>query len=78
VGANGKRRPPRPRIEMVSAGASEVETAAIVAALQRFLEDHAPRPEPPRDRPSPWLRAGLQEAMAARHAGAYAWGQPPR
>jgi hypothetical protein len=74
--ANGKRRPPRPRIELVSAGASEDEAAAIVAALERFLADTAPAPDPPAQ--SRWQRAALEEGIAARQVSGAAWGHAPR
>jgi len=74
---NGKRTPPRPRIELVSAGASKAEAAAVVAALEQFLADTAP---PPAAGPSqsPWQRAALEEGIAARQVSGYAWGDPPR
>jgi len=74
---NGKRTPPRPRIELVSAGASKAEAAVVVAALEQFLADTAP---PPAAGPSqsPWQRAALEEGIAARQVGGYAWGDPPR
>jgi hypothetical protein len=74
---NGKRRPPRPRIELVSAGASKAEAAVVVAALEQFLADTAP---PPAAGPSqsPWQRAALEEGIAARQVSGYAWGDPPR
>ena len=74
---NGKRTPPRPRIELVSAGASKAEAAAVVAALEQFLADTAP---PPATGPSqsPWQRAALEEGIAARQVSGYAWGDPPR
>ncbi len=59
--ANGKRHPPRPRIEIRQAAASPEEAAAIAAALEQFLCDTAPAPASPRPRVSPWLRAGLYE-----------------
>lgn len=75
-GPNGSRRPPRPRIELVSGGASDAEAAAIVAALEHFLVDTAP---PPLARPAsrPWQRAALEEGIAARQVSGYAWGQAP-
>ena len=42
MATNGQRRPPRPRIEIVSGPASETEAAAIVAALEQFLAETAP------------------------------------
>jgi len=76
MGANGSRRPPRPRIEVVSATASESEAAAIVAALERFLADTAPvaKAVPP---PSRWQRAALEEGISARQVTAAIWGHSP-
>ncbi len=75
---NGNRRPPRPRIELVSPAASASEAAAIVAALEQFLADTAPAPGaagPPR---SPWQRAALEDGIAARQISGSAWGHAPR
>ncbi len=74
---NGERRPPRPRIEIVTTGASESEAAAVVAAIEQFLADTAPAPatEPGI---SPWARAALEEGIAARQVSGYAWGNAPR
>jgi hypothetical protein len=65
VSSNGQRRPPRPRIEILPGTATEEETAAVAAALQRFLAETAPAPEP-RETTSPWLRAALIEGVGAR------------
>jgi hypothetical protein len=61
---NGRRRPPRPRIEVAAAGATPEEAAAIAAALERFLADTAPPPALA-ERQSPWLRAALLEGASA-------------
>jgi hypothetical protein len=74
MSANGKRRPPRPRIELVSSGATESEAAAIVAALERFLAETAPAPESVGQAPSPWLRAALEEGISARQVSGRGWG----
>jgi hypothetical protein len=74
VATNGRRRPPRPRIEIVSATASESEAAAIVAALEQFLADTAPAPEAEQRGASRWQAAALREAVAARQLGAGGWG----
>jgi hypothetical protein len=88
---NGKRRPPRPRIEVVwpahhpAGGGREAEqpagvgseAAAIVAALEQFLVETAPAPEPS-DTMSPWLRAALEDGIAARQVSGFAWGHSPR
>jgi hypothetical protein len=75
-GANGRRRPPRPRIELLSSGASASEAAAIVAALERFLADTAPAAanEPAQ---SPWQRAALEEGISARQIVPSGWARKP-
>ena len=78
MSGNGKRRPPRPRIERVSGSASETEAAAIVAALEQFLADTAPPPGSKAAAQSPWLRAALEEGISARQVSGYDWGRPPR
>ena len=74
---NGKRRPPRPQIELVSGSASDTEAAAIVAALEQFLADTAPTPDPGEAEQSPWQRAALEEGIAARQVSGHAWGPSP-
>jgi hypothetical protein len=63
MATNGKRRPPRPRIEMVTPAASPQEAAAVTAAIEQFLAETAPAPKPEGERISPWLWAGLQEGV---------------
>lgn len=70
--SNGERRPPRPHIRIEAANASPEETAAIAAALEQFLAEHAPRPQEA-DRPDPWLRAALEEGIAARQIEPTGW-----
>jgi hypothetical protein len=55
--------------------ASPREAAAIMAAVERFLRDHAPPPAAPR-RASGWIRAARLEAVGAagRPPGPAAWG----
>jgi hypothetical protein len=74
VGANGKRRPPRPRIEILAPTASGAEAAAIVAALERFLAETAPTPASAEPVPSRWQRAALEEGVSARQLGGRSWG----
>ena len=76
MATNGRRRPPRPRIELVSPAASESEAAAIVAALEQFLADTAPAAEPAREI-SRWQRAALEDGVSARQLGGGAWGHSP-
>jgi hypothetical protein len=63
MATNGKRRPPRPRIEMVTPAASPGEAAAVAAAIEQFLADTAPAPNREEQTMSPWLWAGLQEGV---------------
>jgi hypothetical protein len=74
--ANGKRRPPRPRIELLGSGASEAEAAAITAAIEQFLIDTAPPPANAAP-PSAWQRAALEEGVSARRLRGNGWGSPP-
>jgi hypothetical protein len=77
MATNGKRRPPRPRIEVVSPTASESETAAIAAAIEQFLADTAPSPGAPGPPASAWQRAALEDGISARQVSAAIWGHSP-
>jgi hypothetical protein len=66
VATNGKRRPPRPRIEIVGSTASDSEAAAIVAALELFLAETAPVASTAAAPVSRWQLAALEEGVAAR------------
>ena len=69
---NGKQSPPRPQIEIQAAVASPDEAAAIAAALERFLWETAPAPQPaPRSR---WQQTALREAVQARSGLGGGWG----
>jgi hypothetical protein len=72
---NGKRRPPRPSIELVAPSATPEETAAIAAALERFLHDTAPALAAPRRAMGPWERAALSEAVGLSSPSP--WGDAP-
>ena len=72
---NGKRRPPRPAIELIAPSATPEEAAAIAAALERFLHDTAAAPMAPRPTMSPWERAALSEAVGL--SAAAPWGDAP-
>ncbi len=65
MASNGKRRPPRPRIEVAAAGATPEESAVIAAAIERFLVETTPPPEAV-EVASPWQRAGLIEGVSAK------------
>jgi len=75
---NGNRKPPRPRIELISPAASAREAAAIVAALEQFLADTAPAPDAGGQTQSRWQRAAIEEGIAARQVSGSAWGHAPR
>jgi hypothetical protein len=77
MATNGRRRPPRPRIELVSGGASESEAAAIAAAVEQFLAETAPPPESAGEPQGPWLRAALEEGISARQVSGRRWGPAP-
>ena len=69
---NGRRRPPRPQIEIQSTTASPEEAAAITAALERFLWETAPAPQAvPRSR---WQEAALRDGVEARSQRTATWG----
>jgi hypothetical protein len=72
---NGKRRPPRPSIELVAPSATPEETAAIAAALERFLHDHTPVIAAAEPSMTPWERAALAEGVGS--APAAPWGDTP-
>jgi hypothetical protein len=63
VARNGKHAPPRPRIAITHSSASPEEAAAIAAAIEQFLRDTAPPPQPTEEGMNPWLRAGLMEGI---------------
>jgi hypothetical protein len=70
---NGKQSPPRPQIQIEAANASPEETAAIAAALERFLAETAPAPQEERAQ-NPWQRAALAEGIASRRIEPSGWG----
>jgi hypothetical protein len=71
MAGNGKRRPPRPSIQIAATSASPDEAAAIAAALEQFLADTAPAPERV-SQVGGWLRAALAEGVD--HSPAGRWG----
>lgn len=70
---NGRHTPPRPRIELRQTGASPEEAAAIAAAIEQFLRDTAPAPEPESAPVSGWLRAALCEQVGLDPLGPSPW-----
>jgi hypothetical protein len=54
----------RPKLELIAPSASPTEAAAIVAALERFMRDTAPRLAQPVQQTDSWLRAAMLEGVA--------------
>jgi hypothetical protein len=77
AGKNGKRKPPRPEIQIEAANASPEEAAAIAAALEQFLAETAPTAQATAPR-SRWQSAGLREGISARVIEPGGWGTPGR
>jgi hypothetical protein len=71
MSANGHRKPPRPRIEVVKGAASEEESAAIAAALEQFLTETAPAHA--EQSVSRWQQAALREGVM-REPAQRSWG----
>ncbi len=64
----------RPKLQIVAPAASEEEAAALVAALERFMRDTAPVPDPaPVAQQSAWARASLLEATGHAADEPVAW-----
>jgi hypothetical protein len=74
VSRNGQRRPPRPRIELITPTPSDEEAAAIAAAIERFVADTAPPTEAAGPAESAWQRAALREGVSARAELGRGWG----
>jgi hypothetical protein len=53
----------RPKLSIVAPSATPEEAAALVAALERFMRETAPRPAPPAPRRNPWQLSALQEGV---------------
>jgi hypothetical protein len=74
VSRNGQRRPPRPRIELITPAPSDEEATAIAAAIERFVADTAPPAEAAASAESTWRRAALREGVSARAELGRGWG----
>ena len=53
----------RPQLELLGSTASPEEAAAVMAAVEQFLRDHAPPPAPVADRLPGWVEAARVEAV---------------
>jgi hypothetical protein len=61
----------RPQLQLVTPTASPEEAAAVIAAVEQFLRDHAPPPAPA-EPPSGWLQAARLEGVG-REPGLEPW-----
>ncbi|MDX6639516.1 MAG: hypothetical protein QOF12_527 [Solirubrobacteraceae bacterium] len=57
----------RPQLQLVTPAASPEEAAAVIAAVEQFLRDHAPPPAPA-EPPSGWLQAARLEGVGREPA----------
>lgn len=57
----------RPQLELIAPSASPEEAAAIVAALEQFMRNHAPVIVSGSAKPDPWQRASIMESH--KHGG---------
>jgi hypothetical protein len=70
----------RPQLQLLTPAASPEEAAAVMAAVEQFMRDTAPLPEPATAPHNPWTRAGLLEGVGydadggAAPADAHPWG----
>ncbi len=76
MSGNGRRTPPRPRLELRGSSATPDEAAAIAAAIEQFMRDTAPPPAPAVQAVDPWLRAGLYEGTGRDPESKTPWGEP--
>jgi hypothetical protein len=63
----------RPKLRIVAPTASAEEAAAVVAALERFMRETAPRPAPAEPVANPWQRAALNEGVTRAPAEPAPW-----
>ncbi|MBV8956969.1 MAG: hypothetical protein JO179_22715 [Solirubrobacterales bacterium] len=63
----------RPKLTLVAPDASPEEAAAVVAAIERFMRETAPKPLAPAARPDAWQRAALREGVARAPAEPLPW-----
>lgn len=53
----------RPQLELAGHPASPQEAAAVIAAVEQFLRDHAPPPAPVQEPIAGWLATARREAV---------------
>ncbi len=64
----------RPKLTFVDPGASPEETAAVVAAIERFMRETAPSPAAAPDRTNPWVRAARLDGVQRDVVAPNPWG----
>jgi hypothetical protein len=63
----------RPKLSIVAPNASPEEAAAVVAALERFMRETAPKPAPSAPKRNPWQRAALYEGVMREPESPLPW-----
>jgi hypothetical protein len=63
----------RPKLTIVAPDASPEEAAAVVAALERFMRQTAPRPVAPAPRRDLWQEASLHEGVSRQPRSPVPW-----
>jgi hypothetical protein len=63
----------RPKLSIVAPNASPEEAAAVVAALERFMRETAPRPAQRAPTHNAWQQAGLQEGVLRQPSEPLPW-----
>jgi hypothetical protein len=63
----------RPKLTLVAPDASPEEAAAVVAAIERFMRETAPKPVASPAQGDAWQRAALQEGVARAPAEPLPW-----
>ncbi|MFI4992620.1 MAG: hypothetical protein ACHQCH_03250 [Solirubrobacterales bacterium] len=53
----------RPELHLIAPTAAPEQAAAIVAAIERFMRETAPRPSPGEEGPDPWQHAAILEGI---------------
>jgi hypothetical protein len=66
----------RPRLELIAPAASPQEAAAVVAAVERFMRDTAPRLAPAQEPGEEWTRTARLEGVGREDEQPSTWGDP--
>jgi hypothetical protein len=66
----------RPQLKLIHPSASAEETAAIVAAIERFMRETAPPLVPAGPPRNPWQRAAFLEGTGREPDEPAPWGDP--